>query len=73
MVFFLPALWLFAVLLSDIAAAIGGVIWVTGRVLYAVAYVNEPAKRGPGAGIAMLAQIALWAGAVAGLVRAMVG
>jgi glutathione S-transferase len=73
MVFFLPALWLCAALLSDIAAAIGGVIWVIGRIIYAIAYVNDPAKRGPGAGIAALAQIALWIGAVAGLVRAAVG
>jgi glutathione S-transferase len=69
-VFFLPALWLCAVLMSDIVAAIGGLIWVIGRALYAVSYVDDPAKRGPGMGIAMLAQYALWLGAAAGLVRA---
>jgi glutathione S-transferase len=37
MVFFLPALWLCAVLLSDIAAAVGGLIWVIGRAVYAAA------------------------------------
>jgi glutathione S-transferase len=72
-VFFLPALWLCAVLLSDIGAAVTGLIWVIGRAVYAVSYVNNPAKRGPGFGIAMLAQLALWLGAAVGLVRTMIG
>ena len=72
-VFFLPALWLCAVLLSDIGAAAGGLIWVIGRAIYAVSYVNDPAKRGPGFGIAALAQFALWIGAAVGLARAMIG
>ncbi len=72
-VFFLPALWLCAVLLSDIGAAAGGLIWVIGRTLYAVAYVNDPATRGRGFVIATLAQYGLWLGAAAGLVRAMLG
>jgi glutathione S-transferase len=73
MAFFLPAMWLCAALTSDIAAAAGGLIWVIGRVIYAASYVNDPAKRGPGTTICMLAQFALWLGAAAGLVRAMMG
>jgi glutathione S-transferase len=70
MVFFLPALWLCAVLLSDIGAAVGGLIWVIGRAVYAVSYVNDPTRRGPGFGITMLDQLALWLGAAVGLVQA---
>jgi uncharacterized MAPEG superfamily protein len=70
MAFFLPAMWLCAVLLSDVAAAAGGIIWVIGRTIYAVAYLNDPAKRGMGMLIAWLAQFALWLGAAAGLVHA---
>jgi glutathione S-transferase len=73
MVFFLPALWLCAVLLSDIGAAVGGLVWVIGRAIYAVSYRNDPAKRGLGTMITMLAQFGLWLGAAAGLVRAAVG
>jgi glutathione S-transferase len=73
MLFFLPAMWLCAVLLSDIAAAAGGVIWLIGRVVYAVRYVKDPATRGLGVTISMLAQVALWLGAAAGLVRAAIG
>jgi glutathione S-transferase len=70
MAFFLPAMWLCAGLLSDGAAAAGGLIWVIGRAIYAASYLNDPAKRGPGAYIAFLAQLALWFGATAGLVHA---
>ena len=42
MVFFLPALWLYALLLSDEGAAVGGLIWVIGRAVYAVAYIGDP-------------------------------
>ena len=73
MVFFLPALWLYAVLLSDKGAAVGGLIWVIGRGLYAVSYLNDPAKRGPGMVISMLAQTGLFLGAVYGLASAAVG
>src|SRR5216684_6214258 len=51
MVVFLPALWLCAVLLSDRGAAFGGLIWIIGRTVYAVAYLDAPEKRGPGMGI----------------------
>jgi glutathione S-transferase len=73
MVFFLPALWLCAVLLSDKGAAVGGLIWVIGRAVYAVSYLDAPEKRGPGIAISMLAQIGLFLGAVYGLVRAAIG
>ena len=73
MVFFLPALWLYAVLLSDKGAAVGGLIWIVGRAVYAASYLAAPEKRGPGMGISMLAQIGLFLGAAYGLVRAAIG
>jgi glutathione S-transferase len=71
MLFFLPAMWLCAVLLSDTAAAAGGVIWVIGRIVYAFRYLNDPASRALGIYISALAQVALWFGAAVGLVRTM--
>jgi glutathione S-transferase len=73
MVFFLPALWLCAVVLSDKGAAVGGLIWVIGRAVYAVSYLDAPEKRQLGMGISMLAQIGLFLGAAYGLVRAAIG
>jgi glutathione S-transferase len=73
MVFFLPALWLCAVLLSDIGAAVGGLVWVLGRAIYAVSYKNDPASRRPGVMLTLLGQYGLFLGAAVGLVRAMIG
>jgi glutathione S-transferase len=73
MVFFLPALWLYAQLLSDKGGAVGGLIWVIGRAIYAVAYINDPTKRGPGTMISTLAMLGLYLGAVYGVVRALIG
>jgi glutathione S-transferase len=72
-VFFLPSLWLYAVLLSDKGAAVGGLIWVIGRAIYAVRYIEDASKRGPGIMIATLAQLGLWLGAVYGVMRALIG
>jgi glutathione S-transferase len=60
---FLPALWLFAVYLSDGIAAAIGLVWVVGRILYVLGYAQAVAKRSLGFAIQALAAIALWIGA----------
>ena len=52
---FLPALWLFAVIVSDIWAGVLALVWAVGRVLYLKGYAVAPAKRSTGFSIAMLA------------------
>ena len=42
---FLPSLWLFAVYVSDLYAALAGVIWIVGRVLYMTGYEKAAEKR----------------------------
>ena len=73
MVFFLPALWLYALLVNDIGAAVGGLIWVIGRAVYAAGYIAEPNKRGTGMMISFIAQIGLFLGALYGVARALLG
>src|ERR1700722_9396092 len=63
MALFLPALWLYALYVSDIGAAIGGLIWIVGRLVYARAYVSDPSTRGPGAILTLVASVGLWLGA----------
>lgn len=70
-VMFLPTLWLAATYGFTGWAGIAGLVWVAGRVWYAVAYMAEPAKRGPGFGLASVGWIALLVMATIGVVRAM--
>jgi glutathione S-transferase len=67
--FFLPVFWL-AVLLGDPAVAcVVGLIWVGGRIAYAVGYLQAPDKRGPGFGIGFLSAFVLLVMAAVGAIR----
>jgi glutathione S-transferase len=68
---FLIPLWLCGYFLSDIGAAAVGVLWLVGRVMYAIGYAKAVDKRIPGFGIQALACLLLLVGAVVGLIRHM--
>lgn len=61
---FLPSLWLFAVYWNDMVAAGLGVVWIIGRIIYALGYVAHPDKRELGFGIQALATAVLLFGAL---------
>jgi glutathione S-transferase len=65
---FLPALWLFAIYLSDAIAAVLGLVWVVGRILYMTGYVEAANKRGSGFAIQAGAAAALWLGATVAII-----
>ena len=44
---FLPSLWLFAIYISDIIAAVLGLVWIVGRILYLLGY-SRPRQAQPG-------------------------
>ena len=69
---FLPLLWLFAYYVSDIWAAVLGLIWIGGRVLYMVGYSEAANKRGPGFGIQAAACGALLIGDLIGIILSLV-
>jgi glutathione S-transferase len=61
---FLAGLWLFAIYVSDPVAALIGLAWIAGRVMYIFAYAEAAEKRGPGFGIQALAGLVLLLGAL---------
>ena len=66
LVLFLPALWLFAVNVRDGYAAMLGLVWVVGRIMYAKDYYANPDKRGKGFVVSFFAAIILLLGSVIG-------
>lgn len=66
---FVPAMWIYAVYIGDTGAGATGVIWLVGRVWYALAYTNDPSKRGPGFGIAIFAMFGAWIGGAYGVAQ----
>jgi glutathione S-transferase len=65
---FLPSLWLFAIYVSDPIAALIGLVWIVGRILYMIGYSQAAEKRRRGFGIQATAASTLWVGAVFGIV-----
>lgn len=66
---FLPALWLFAIALSDTWAAVLGILWSLARLGYIFAYGAAAEKREPYFMAQLAAFAALWIGALIGTLR----
>src|ERR1700730_12203638 len=65
---FLVPLWLCAIYLDDVVAAVLGLVWIGGRVLYFAGYSKAVEKRLPGVFIQSTACLLLFIGAIVGLV-----
>ncbi len=72
LIVFLPAMVLFGVYVSHPIGAGLGLVFVVGRALYARGYYRDPAERGPGFGLTMLANITLSLGGTVGALIAYV-
>ena len=66
---FLVPLWLCAIYLSDIAAAVLGLAWIGGRVLYFVGYRRAVEGRLPGFFIQSTVFLLLFIGAAVGTIQ----
>jgi glutathione S-transferase len=65
---FLVPLWLCAIYLSDIGAAVLGLVWIAGRIVYFIGYSSAVEKRLPGFFIQTTACLLLFIGAAAGII-----
>ena len=68
---FLPAIWLAAIYVSDIGAALLGLVWIAGRVLYMRGYSEAAEKREIGFFVQAIAAGLLWLAALVGVVVSM--
>jgi glutathione S-transferase len=69
---FLPLLWLFALYLSDWGAAVLGLIWIAGRLIYIRGYSAAVEQRHSGFFVQGIASGMLLIGALIGIVLAIV-
>ena len=69
---FLPLLWLFAFYVRDWAAALLGLVWIVGRILYIQGYTRGADQRHRGFMVQALASGALLIGVLIGIVVRMV-
>jgi glutathione S-transferase len=65
---FLPSLWLFAIYISDGVAAVLGLVWIAGRILYMTGYSQAADKRGRGFSVQAAAVAILWLGALSAII-----
>jgi hypothetical protein len=60
----LPGLWMFSGLVSPVWASLFGLLWIVGRLVYAISYTRAPESRGPGFVIGFLANVVLVLGSL---------
>ena len=73
LILFLPAIWLFALTIGDGWAALVGVFYPIGRIVYALGYYREALKRSTGFTIGIASTVILLIGALIGLLATITG
>jgi glutathione S-transferase len=68
LVCFIPGMFLFSIYVSAPAAAVLGVIFILGRIVYFRGYIADPKKRGPGFGLSALPTMILVLGGLSGAI-----
>ncbi|HXW84866.1 MAG TPA: MAPEG family protein [Candidatus Binataceae bacterium] len=64
LIVFVPAVWLFSQFVNNSLAIALGVIFIAGRIIYAMGYISDPGKRVPGVLISLAVNAILVLGVV---------
>ena len=67
LIWFLPSLWLFAFYVSPTWGGLLGLVWIGGRIHYALSYYRDPEARGPGFITGFASAAVLLVGAIIGI------
>jgi glutathione S-transferase len=71
LIVFVPSLWLFQRYVSNSVAIALGLIFLAGRIIYAIGYIQQPEKRAGGAGITFITNGILVLGSLIGVAVAL--
>ena len=71
LIVFVPAVWIFGAVVDPLWAAIVGLVYLVGRVVYARGYIGAAEKRGPGMMMSFIANVVLVLGSLIGLIVTM--
>ena len=67
-----PGLYLYSHYFNPLVAAGLGCVYLVGRVIYAMSYITDPAKRGMGFGLTFLPVVILLIGGIIGAIRELI-
>ena len=68
LIIFIPSIWIFGFYIGYVWAAAIGAVYLVGRVIYARAYIQDPAARGPGMILSVLPCWVLLVGGATGAI-----
>jgi glutathione S-transferase len=69
LILFLPSLWMFSFFVSPVWSGVPGLIFIVGRLIYAISYAHNPEWRRPGFAIGVVTSLILLVGALGGALR----
>jgi uncharacterized membrane protein YecN with MAPEG domain len=72
LIMFIPSLWIFCLTVELLFGAALGLIFVIGRIIYALSYAAAPQKRGLGFGLSIIPTLILLLGGLVGVIRMLI-
>ncbi len=72
LIMFIPSLWIFSLTVQVLVGAALGLIFIIGRIIYAISYPADPTKRSLGFGLSIIPILILMIGGLVGVIHLMI-